>query len=501
MFRCHSEADASEAPAELDVRRSSHKKVAVFLRHFARLKLFSLKDQAGVISVINVQRAHDLFRGAKVEDREEFVLRVTAKKSADGPEEGEGGSSEFSQNMLRQQAAAKSGSGDNKVVVLELFKLTKQLRDVFGSGLRGAHGEYFTAQEVTCSLDRLLTALILFEQMRELLVAHIKEHSLESPSDKASVVIPPLTALHSLVPDKKPEKLAAAEDQKPSSSSGRGFADMVGGDDDGELCRPSARASDPWATGSAPHKLSIHKDGLIALDDSFPLPAATLLPPPTDRPRSIAGSSSVGGWGVDRGVAWKAVSLPSAPPAAVGRPKSVQGGHVGNGSNAVRAKKIPGLAPLLPAADHKQQTGFLAHVSADVLLRKEELFKLVLSKASPYSGIMGPDGRLAVHSGQVRRALVLLETRMGNKAVTILRNLEVFGVDLAALVKDCQKRYVGCFCFTALAEVLLLLTGLRAACLSRGCRASPRRKRWCCRATSASRWRGTCPPRGACRAT
>lgn len=156
-----------ETPSQdLDIRRSSFRKVSVFLRHFSKLRLFSLKEQGGVISVTNVQRAHDLFRGVKIEDREEFLVRVAAASSTrkDGlveDEDAEGGSSEFSKSMARQQAAAMKGSGDMKINVLELFKLTKQLREIFGS-IHGSHGEYLTAQEVNYCLFRQHRLCLLF---------------------------------------------------------------------------------------------------------------------------------------------------------------------------------------------------------------------------------------------------------------------------------------------------------------------------------------------------
>lgn len=53
-------------------------------------------------------------------------------------------------------------------------------------------------------------------------------------------------------------------------------------------------------------------------------------------------------------------------------------------------------------------------------------------------------GGMTVHSGQIPKAKILVENRMGNKAVTILRGLEVFAIDLAVLTKECQKKYVYC---------------------------------------------------------
>jgi hypothetical protein len=96
------------------------------------------------MSIVNVQRAHDLFRGIKVGDPDEFKALV-AKKGEAAPLEDDQAEST---SVLISAVKKSSAPGDNKITVLELYKLTKQLKDVFGSGLRGQHGEFFVAAEV-----------------------------------------------------------------------------------------------------------------------------------------------------------------------------------------------------------------------------------------------------------------------------------------------------------------------------------------------------------------
>jgi translation initiation factor 2D len=76
-----------------------------------------------------------------------------------------------------------------------------------------------------------------------------------------------------------------------------------------------------------------------------------------------------------------------------------------------------------------------------LLVRKDDLLKALLKKLSPYFAIVGPTGQCQISSGQLPSVTVTVETRMGNKVVTHIRGLEVFGVDLQAFTKDCQKRF------------------------------------------------------------
>lgn len=306
--------------------------------------------------------------------------------------------------------------------------------------------------------------------MRGLLVDFIKEHVLEVPADKSSVCIPPLTPLHKLVGDRKPvaTKSVAAVSDGSSSSSGIQAKELSASkaqsdEDESQSFLSSSKSLDPWAAKPA-IALNIHRDGLIAIDHNFPLPPSSssssnsndnstststsgFVESFSSSRRPMAGSSSVGGWGVDKGVAWKAVSLPSPPPAPATIKRSGTVSYSSAAASGVVDKNVNGGSGKVGKGP-VSSAGFLADVSADTVVRKDELFKLVLAKASPYYGIVGPDGvlimslllrldyspflifyfsvcnnfvgRLSVHSGQVRKALVLVETRMGNKVMPVI---------------------------------------------------------------------------------
>ena len=67
--------------------------------------------------------------------------------------------------------------------------------------------------------------------------------------------------------------------------------------------------------------------------------------------------------------------------------------------------------------------------------------KSLLKKLTPYFAIVGPNGQAQISSGRLPTVQVAVEARMGNKVVTHIRGLELFGVDVVGLAKDCQKRF------------------------------------------------------------
>ncbi len=265
---------------------------------------------------------------------------------------------------------------------------------------------------------------MFLNQLRDLLVAYIKEHSLESLTDKAQVTIGALLPLYKLVSDLHSKKatesskaLAAAASVAPVTIKPSGSSSSSGSsryDDDDDTVEQSFRqmaVRDPWAVSSAPVSLNIHKDGLIMLGDgAFPaLSTGSVMPPPAPvdaNRRAMPGSSSVGGWGVDKGVAWKAVSLPTAPPpsAASGKGKG-PGGAKGpasiGGVPVVRPKKVVGanyVKSVSASAGGTAASGnnFLEVRNEDLVVRKDELFKSIISKASAYFGILTADGEFVV---------------------------------------------------------------------------------------------------------
>jgi hypothetical protein len=104
-----------------------------------------------VATVTRLNKTHDLFRGVKVDNPEQFKAAVLNSGGPGSSSAGSGtGAAEGAQLFpgMGGGAAGSVGKGAHKVQVLELFKLTKHLRDVFGAP-RGEHGEYLRAAEVS----------------------------------------------------------------------------------------------------------------------------------------------------------------------------------------------------------------------------------------------------------------------------------------------------------------------------------------------------------------
>jgi hypothetical protein len=135
----------------LNIKQSSYRKVTPFLVHCAALDLLGFKEDNGVATVTRLNKTHDLFRGVKVDNPEQFKAAVLNSGGPGSSSAGSGtGAAEGAQLFpgMGGAAAGSVGKGAHKVHVLELFKLTKHLRDVFGTP-RGEHGEYLRAAEVS----------------------------------------------------------------------------------------------------------------------------------------------------------------------------------------------------------------------------------------------------------------------------------------------------------------------------------------------------------------
>lgn len=147
LSRCAAAAEIGR----LDIKLSSYRKVTYFLAHCSALDLLALKEENGVSTVTKLNKTHDLFRGVKVDNPELFKTTVLTATAAPAAAEVASDSSPF---LIGGSNSASSGAGggknalSGKVQVLELFKLTKHLRDVFGTP-RGEYGEYLRAGEVS----------------------------------------------------------------------------------------------------------------------------------------------------------------------------------------------------------------------------------------------------------------------------------------------------------------------------------------------------------------
>ena len=85
-------------------------------------------------SVLSVQRTHELYRGVKLDSPEEFRTQVMASGS---------GSSASTSGL----AAPSTANKDVRLQILQLYKITKPLKTIFGS-VRSQYGDCVSKAEV-----------------------------------------------------------------------------------------------------------------------------------------------------------------------------------------------------------------------------------------------------------------------------------------------------------------------------------------------------------------
>jgi len=116
--------------------------VSAFLEHCSiEWNLLTLREENGVSAVVALNKTHDLLRGVKVANPDLFKECVLNQSKGDVCVAG--------QSIDRQGQLSFERQGRSKLKVMELFKFTKPLRDIFGN-VRGQCGEYLTGAEVRC---------------------------------------------------------------------------------------------------------------------------------------------------------------------------------------------------------------------------------------------------------------------------------------------------------------------------------------------------------------
>jgi hypothetical protein len=267
---------------------------------------------------------------------------------------------------------------------------------------------------------------------------YIKSQGLENSEDRGSLLIPPSDPVHKLLASYSSANTTkgAEKSAKPSSAEpGSAVPEM------GELPAEAADEEDtdlteampalPIASGysalfgaplSGPGateiKMKIHSGGLRSVDDGAPPHSSA---GPTNRAGAwgaaagnsgvgnrtstapaIAGGSSVGGWGVDKGTEWRPVSLStarataSAAAATAANKSSSKPGSVdrefpslGSAGLTGHGKAKAGSAP----SAGRDGGGVYTELPSDLHMKKEDVYKAVLKKMSPYFGVISHNGK------------------------------------------------------------------------------------------------------------
>lgn len=152
------------------------------------------------------------------------------------------------------------------------------------------------------------------------------------------------------------------------------------------------------------YQLHIHKDGLIPIEDTAPSAAAVHLTTSTSVRQShgpsqavatvskLSGGSSIGGWGVDAGTIWKPISLPPNSSSASTSRQQKKGSSSHKKSTSSDCKGNTAHSTAVAADDDDDNTSTKMTTMADLVISKEDFFKSVLKKMSPYFAIIGPKG-------------------------------------------------------------------------------------------------------------
>lgn len=278
--------------------------------------------------------------------------------------------------------------------------------------------------------------------MRDILVMYIKSHNLENAEDKGCLLVPPADPLHrilapysslsaatNLTTAKKDVHTAKAkapqthvsndtealEEDFPALAS-ECINDMDASEEYPALNDAFQRSNfmlHPTAgtMAAAPEiKMKIHSGGLRSVDDPHPVSSTGAAAGVIDEDTPLYG---VGGWKADKGTAWKPVTLSttratatvnaSSSATSCKKPSYNQAGKASDaefptlGVAASGAKGSAKPAKALNSVGKASSGGggaVYSELPSDLHLRKEEVFKGVMKKMSPYFGIIAQNGTI-----------------------------------------------------------------------------------------------------------
>ena len=246
---------------------------------------------------------------------------------------------------------------------------------------------------------------------------YIRSHSLECETDRSSLLIPPADPVHKLLASyssanttKNTEIKHTAAVSVPVSVDRDVMERVSEPDDESEsLAYYEADISSAGAytasgmsgvadilkasSSNSGIKMKIHSGGLKSVEGAH-IPG-TNSPSVTPTGASVGAAAGggrplgVGGWGVDKGAEWKPVSLSTARATAT--------------ASAVLDQEFPSLGSAATQKTSKSNPRSTAKASkgnavyselpTELLLRKDEVYKAILKKMSPYFGVIAPNGQ------------------------------------------------------------------------------------------------------------
>ncbi len=269
ILKCstYSDTQTSAAPP-LDIKKTSYKKVTSFLESMQRAGLLSLQDNNGVVSIVSVQRIHDLYKGIKVENPDSFRKFMLSNSQGDST------------------SAASTAISEGKINVVDLYKLPKHAVKYLFGDMKGQYGKYLKLSEV-----------------KEALIDYIRAKNLEDPTNRSTLNVPSDDPLYKYI--KQINNVAA----KPIASQNNAAASVPpseiveAGSDDDEYNSDEDTNDDTYRNDSS--------GGITVAGVWFPSSA------PGGAVRKVAPQSE-----------WKPISLPKSnkPVVAAASDDAVKGG-------------------------------------------------------------------------------------------------------------------------------------------------------------------------------
>ena len=341
------------------------------------------EPSAGVISITKINRTHPILREYKIEQVEDWKVQVNQLLTS-GDAAGSSSSSSSAQPVPSQG-----------IQIHELFKLPKKVRELFLSDallrekMQGEFGEHLKAKEV-----------------RELLGQFVLQEGLTIAEKKSHVNIPVTCGLHDLLAKDVLTSQVSSQSSVTQSAAQKTeqSANTTNDNHEEEQFVPSFGLPPPPPVIQPIHPLvglKIASSGLKNIDEmndaelaeykaSYAKKLATLHPDKFEKlhPQAKGSKLTANAWENHAGGAWKPIALPSA---AVSATTAVKGNH--KPTNAT-SKTIPstGSNNNTNVSTKKKETVQQQLVAVDytvpLIISREELMKLFLSKLTPYHGIV-----------------------------------------------------------------------------------------------------------------
>lgn len=288
-----------------------------------------------------------------------------------------------------------------------------------------------------------LSIILSYCQVRDILVMYIKNQKLENDADRSCLLIPPSDSIHSILASyssaNKNKQTTAATNPTTTTVGSKGdskvnsdyddrefedsaynntTSDMYEGDyldplDDNYTGTTATGGSlfgnipFPGSSGTAEIKMKVHQGGLKSIDhtstptntttsNDFPALGSTTTKPSTTTSNTT--KLGVGGWGVDKGTTWKPVSLSTA------RANTSLTSGTSTQNTSKTKSSLDTEFPTLGSSLHTTHTSsnkksssvsksvVYSELPTDLIMKKEDVFKAVMKKMSPYFAVISQTG-------------------------------------------------------------------------------------------------------------